>query len=97
MDLRFPSGSEGLFASWTRDAGEPGGDASVPASAAALEELLAALQRGWIEYLGVHDGQVFLQIAGDGDVPHPGIGRARRMQVPSPERQHAVMIEAVAC
>src|SRR3989475_8502734 len=35
------------------------------------------------------------EIAGDGDIPHPGIGRARRMQVPSPERQHAVMIEAV--
>ncbi len=35
------------------------------------------------------------EIAGDGDVPHPAIGRARRMQVPSPERQHSVMIEAV--
>src|SRR5205085_6687859 len=35
------------------------------------------------------------EIAGDGDVPHPGIGRARRMQVPSPEEQHGVMIEAV--
>jgi stage III sporulation protein SpoIIIAA len=35
------------------------------------------------------------EIAGDGDIPHPSIGRARRMQVPSPERQHAVMIEAV--
>src|SRR5688572_19925388 len=35
------------------------------------------------------------EIAGDGDVPHPGIGRARRMQVPTPEEQHAVMIEAV--
>ena len=35
------------------------------------------------------------EIAGDGDIPHPGIGRARRMQVPSPELQHAVMIEAV--
>ncbi|MFQ5666602.1 MAG: R3H domain-containing nucleic acid-binding protein [Candidatus Binatia bacterium] len=35
------------------------------------------------------------EIAGDGDIPHPGIGRARRMQVPSPDRQHAVMIEAV--
>ena len=35
------------------------------------------------------------EIAGDGDIPHPGIGRARRMQVPSTERQHAVMIEAV--
>jgi stage III sporulation protein SpoIIIAA len=35
------------------------------------------------------------EIAGDGDVPHPAIGHARRMQVPSPERQHDVMIEAV--
>jgi stage III sporulation protein SpoIIIAA len=35
------------------------------------------------------------EIAGDGDVPHPGIGRARRMQVPDPEQQHQVMIEAV--
>jgi stage III sporulation protein SpoIIIAA len=35
------------------------------------------------------------EIAGDGDIPHPGIGRARRMQVPSVREQHAVMIEAV--
>jgi stage III sporulation protein SpoIIIAA len=35
------------------------------------------------------------EIAGDGDIAHPAIGRARRMQVPTPERQHAVMIEAV--
>src|SRR5712692_3750783 len=35
------------------------------------------------------------EIAGDGDIPHPGIGRARRMQVPHPDQQHAVMIEAV--
>lgn len=35
------------------------------------------------------------EIAGDGDVPHPGIGGARRMQVPSPQQQHQVMIEAV--
>jgi stage III sporulation protein SpoIIIAA len=35
------------------------------------------------------------EIAGDGDIPHPGIGRARRLQVPSSELQHAVMIEAV--
>jgi stage III sporulation protein SpoIIIAA len=35
------------------------------------------------------------EIAGDGDVPHPAIGRARRMQVSSPELQHQVMIEAV--
>src|SRR3989339_1005671 len=35
------------------------------------------------------------EIAGDGDIPHPAIGKARRMQVPSPEHQHKVMIEAV--
>nr|YP_009122182.1 hypothetical protein [Vertebrata lanosa]AJH65940.1 hypothetical protein [Vertebrata lanosa] len=35
------------------------------------------------------------EIAGDGDIPHPAIGRARRMQVSSPELQHQVMIEAV--
>ena len=35
------------------------------------------------------------EIAGDGDIPHPGIGSARRMQVPTPTLQHAVMIEAV--
>ncbi|MDR7419518.1 MAG: R3H domain-containing nucleic acid-binding protein [Armatimonadota bacterium] len=35
------------------------------------------------------------EIAGDGDIPHPGIGAARRMQVPVPALQHAVMIEAV--
>lgn len=35
------------------------------------------------------------EIAGDGDIPHPAIGRARRMQVPHPGQQHAVMIEAV--
>ncbi len=35
------------------------------------------------------------EIGGDGDIPHPGIGRARRMQVGRPELQHRVMIEAV--
>ena len=35
------------------------------------------------------------EIAGDGDIPHRAIGRARRMQVPSPTEQHGVMIEAV--
>ena len=35
------------------------------------------------------------EIAGDGDIPHPAIGTARRMQVPHPDLQHAVMIEAV--
>ncbi len=35
------------------------------------------------------------EIGGDGDIPHPAIGRARRMQVATPALQHAVMIEAV--
>ena len=35
------------------------------------------------------------RVAGDGDIPHPAIGRARRMQVARPELQHQVMIEAV--
>ncbi|MFC2052521.1 R3H domain-containing nucleic acid-binding protein [Chloroflexota bacterium] len=35
------------------------------------------------------------EIAGDGDIPHPAIGHTRRMQVTTPTKQHAVMIEAV--
>ncbi|XP_042377196.1 protein SEEDLING PLASTID DEVELOPMENT 1-like isoform X1 [Zingiber officinale] len=35
------------------------------------------------------------EIGGDGDIPHSGIGRARRMQVPNVSMQHNVMIEAV--
>ena len=35
------------------------------------------------------------EIAGDGDIPHPAIGRARRLQVARPQLQHRVMIEAV--
>jgi hypothetical protein len=35
------------------------------------------------------------EIGGDGDVPHPAVGRARRMQVAMPTLQHEVMIEAV--
>jgi stage III sporulation protein SpoIIIAA len=35
------------------------------------------------------------EIGGDGDVPHPAVGRARRMQVAQPSQQHEVMIEAV--
>ena len=35
------------------------------------------------------------EIAGDGDIPHPGIGKSRRMQVPTGIAQHTVMIQAV--
>ena len=33
------------------------------------------------------------EIGGDGDVPHPAIGGARRMQVPDPSQQHRVMVQ----
>lgn len=35
------------------------------------------------------------EIGGDGDIPHAGIGNARRMQVPDSDMQHKVLIEAV--
>eukprot|EP00268_Persea_americana_P033971 TRINITY_DN33604_c1_g1_i1.p1 TRINITY_DN33604_c1_g1~~TRINITY_DN33604_c1_g1_i1.p1 ORF type:complete len:344 (-),score=70.46 TRINITY_DN33604_c1_g1_i1:1304-2335(-) len=35
------------------------------------------------------------EIGGDGDIPHPGIGGARRLQVPNADLQHKVLIEAV--
>jgi stage III sporulation protein SpoIIIAA len=35
------------------------------------------------------------EIGGDGDIPHPAVGNARRMQVPHPSHQHETMIEAV--
>ena len=35
------------------------------------------------------------EIAGDGDIPHAAVGRARRMQVPHPDQQQQIMIEAV--
>lgn len=35
------------------------------------------------------------EIGGDGDIPHSGVGTARRMQVAKTDKQHRVMIEAV--
>ncbi len=35
------------------------------------------------------------EIGGDGDIPHPAVGKARRMQVPRPSHQDETMIEAV--
>ena len=35
------------------------------------------------------------EIAGDGDLPHPSIGKSRRMQVSNTKNQHEIMIEAV--
>ena len=37
------------------------------------------------------------EIGGDGDVPHPAIGGARRMQVPDPSQQHKVMVSHAVC
>lgn len=37
------------------------------------------------------------EIGGDGDVPHPAIGGARRMQVPDPSQQHKVMVGFSPC
>lgn len=34
------------------------------------------------------------EIGGDGDIPHPGIGNARRMQVPNSDIQHKVGLVA---
>ena len=34
------------------------------------------------------------EIGGDGDVPHPAIGTARRMQVPDPSLQHRIMVRS---
>ena len=35
------------------------------------------------------------EIAGDSDIPHSGIGKSRRLQVPTTEFQDQIMIEAV--
>ena len=35
------------------------------------------------------------EVAGDGDVPHPALGRARRLMVADRAAQHGVMVEAV--
>ncbi|MFT5171708.1 MAG: stage III sporulation protein AA [Candidatus Marinamargulisbacteria bacterium] len=58
-----------------------------------LREAARVLSDEWSKRVMIVDTSN--EIAGDGDIPHPGIGGARRMQVPSPDRQHAVMIEAV--
>lgn len=36
------------------------------------------------------------EIGGDGDIPHPGIGNARRMQVPNSGMQHKVRARSVS-
>ena len=57
------------------------------------EEVKSFLSANWPKREG--DEDTSNEIAGDGDIPHPAIGKARRMQVRTPSQQHAVMIEAV--
>ncbi|NJK29322.1 MAG: AAA family ATPase [Acaryochloris sp. SU_5_25] len=59
----------------------------------ALREIARVLADDFLKRVVIIDTSN--EIAGDGDIPHPAIGRARRMQVARPELQHQVMIEAV--
>ena len=74
MELRIPSGA-GLLDSLLRDTTTPsglvGGDAVVVGvTPAQLDDAIAGLERGDIEYLGLHDGGAFVQVAGDGGGPY---------------------------
>lgn len=72
MDLRFPSGSAGL-SSFLTDLGSHAGTAAsgvLPATPERLEELLRALWQGWVEFLIVEEGDVFVQVAGEGAGPY---------------------------
>ncbi len=59
----------------------------------ALREIARVLADDFLKRVVIIDTSN--EIAGDGDVAHPAIGRARRMQVAHPNQQHQVMIEAV--
>lgn len=59
----------------------------------ALREIARVLADDFLKRVVIIDTSN--EIAGDGDIPHPAIGRARRMQVARPELQHQIMIEAV--
>ncbi len=59
----------------------------------ALREIARVLADDFLKRVVIIDTSN--EIAGDGDIPHPAIGRARRMQVATPEAQHKIMIEAV--
>ncbi len=59
----------------------------------ALREIARVLADDFLKRVVIIDTSN--EIAGDGDIPHPAIGRARRMQVATPAAQHNVMIEAV--
>jgi stage III sporulation protein SpoIIIAA len=60
---------------------------------AAIREIARVLSDGMKKRVIIIDTSN--EIAGDGDLPHPSIGKARRMQVSNTQNQHEVMIEAV--
>ena len=59
----------------------------------AIREIARVLSEGMNKRVIIIDTSN--EIAGDGDLPHPSIGKARRMQVPNSQDQHQIMIEAV--
>jgi stage III sporulation protein AA len=59
----------------------------------AIREIARVLSDGMTKRVIIIDTSN--EIAGDGDLPHPSIGKARRMQVSSSQNQHEIMIEAV--
>ena len=62
---------DSLLRDTTTPAGLVGGDAAIAdVSAAQLDESIAALERGDIEYLGLHAGEAFVQVAGEGIGPY---------------------------
>lgn len=73
MELRLP-GSTDLFAllgpSTTTADLTPGDDAIAMVTPAQLDDAIAALARGDVEYLGLHHGDAFVQVAGEGVGPY---------------------------
>ena len=74
MELRVPSGAsllDSLLRDTTTPAGLVGGDAVIAGvTSAQLDDAIAGLRRGEIEYLGLHHGEAFVQVAGEGDGPY---------------------------
>ncbi len=70
MDLRFPGGAglSSLFGTVPQIG--PASSGVLPATPEALEDLLRALWEGWIEFLIVEEGDVFVQVAGAGAGPY---------------------------
>jgi hypothetical protein len=75
VELLFPSGGGSLLGALfdspsSSQSIAAGGHSGVPATAEALEQLLSSLWSGYIEYVIVAEGPVFVQIAGEGEGPY---------------------------